>query len=139
MAKQATAQKAINDLANAITGAQSLLESLKSVAGTTTVQTAPASNKSQPSQGSQSSAGRLPSEAQQKVRDAIESEMKADKLGLFTIKGLTERLGLDRVHVRNAVQFFETQGVFVRWAEKLPEGRGQRELVYKVASFAAAF
>lgn len=129
--------QAVQSAETALNEAKKLLAETTGQPATTTGQgSAPAANRSQ---GSQGSAGRLPSDAQQKVRDLLQAEINAGKVGLFTIKGLTESTKQDRVQVRNAVAYLESQGVVSRFAEKLPEGRGQRELIYKVAAFATNF
>lgn len=86
---------------------------------------------------SQSSAGRIASPEQQQIRDDIRDLIKAGKLQLFTIKGLTTALEKDRIQVRNAVNYLENQGEVIRYAEKInPEGtRGNREILYIPANF----
>ena len=86
---------------------------------------------------SQSSAGRIASPEQQEIREEIRGLIKDGKLQLFTIKGLTTALEKDRIQVRNAINYLETQGEVIRYAEKInPEGtRGNREILYIPANF----
>lgn len=87
------------------------------------------------SRNSNTSTGRIPSAAQLEIRELITAWAASDKADIFTIKSMHEQLGKDRVQTRNAVNYLTEQGVLVKWAEKLPEGRGAREFVYKPASF----
>lgn len=87
------------------------------------------------SRNSNTSTGRIPSAAQLEIRELITAWAASDKADIFTIKSMHEQLGKDRVQTRNAVNYLTEQGVLVKWAEKLPEGRGAREFIYKPASF----
>lgn len=141
---QATAQQTELTTAamNAVTMASDALEKAKAVLAAaggdvSKLPHTPASNQApvNSSRNSNTSTGRIPSAAQLEIRELITQWAASDKADIFTIKSMTEHLGKDRVQTRNAVNYLTEQGVLVKWAEKLPEGRGAREFVYKPASF----
>lgn len=110
-----SAEKAVNLAGQALAEAQAALAEAKG---------------SKAANESKGSAGRVPSPEQVKARQTI---VKALVKGMeyFTISELAEALELDRIQTRNAVNYLEQQGAVIRYGEKLPEGRGQRELIYK--------
>lgn len=119
-----SAEKAVNLAGQALAEAQAALAEAKTSKGSG--KTSKAANESK------GSAGRVPSPEQVKTRQTI---VKALVKGLeyFTISELAEALETDRIQTRNAVNYLEQQGAVIRYGEKLPEGRGQRELIYKAA------
>lgn len=141
---QATAQQAdlTSAAMNAVTLASDALEKAKAMlqaAGgdVSKLPQSPASGQApaNSSRNSNTSTGRIPSAAQLEIRELITAWAASEKADIFTIKSMTEQLGKDRVQTRNAINYLTEQGVLVKWAEKLPEGRGAREFVYKPATF----
>lgn len=128
----AAAEAGVNAAFAALENARNLLNQVKGgeSAPASTSKTSKGSKAPQASNDSKGSGGRQPSEAQTKVRGEVVAALKAGKFPFFTISELAEKLGADRVQTRNAVNYLETLGAVVRYAEKLPEGRGQRELIY---------
>lgn len=132
----------VNTTLTALNSAQDALEHAKVLlakagidpasVGLNTQVSTPAANKSN---RSTSSGGRIPTGEQMEVRNLITEWAASDKADIFTVKSMTEHLGKDRVQVRNAINALTESGVLTRWAEKLPEGRGAREIVYKPTSF----
>jgi len=84
-----------------------------------------------PENASKGSAGRIPSAEQLEIRSAIIEALQTGEIKFFTIAEVTEAMKADRIQTRNAVNYLEAQNMVVRYGEKLPEGRGQRELIYK--------
>jgi len=84
-----------------------------------------------PDNASKGSAGRNPSPEQLEIRSAIIEALQSGEIKFFTIAEVTEAMKADRIQTRNAVNYLEAQNMVVRYGEKLPEGRGQRELIYK--------
>lgn len=90
------------------------------------------------SDASKGSAGRNPSPVQLEIRSAIIEALQTGEIRYFTIAEVTEAMKADRIQTRNAVNYLEAQGVVTRYGEKLPEGRGQRELIYKAGTIPPA-
>lgn len=112
---------------------QDMINSLKGetpAPAATPSKTSKGSRGSKASNDSKGSGGRAPSAEQIKIRQAIVKSLKGGSLPFFTIKELAESMNEDRIQVRNAVNYLETVGAVVRYAEKLQDGRGQRELIY---------
>lgn len=86
------------------------------------------------SDASKGSAGRNPSPVQLEIRSAIIEALQTGEIRFFTIAEVTEAMKADRIQTRNAVNYLEAQGIVTRYGEKLPEGRGQRELIYKAGT-----
>jgi hypothetical protein len=86
------------------------------------------------SDASKGSAGRNPSPEQLEIRSAIIEALQSGEIRFFTIAEVTDAMKADRIQTRNAVNYLEAQGVVTRYGEKLPEGRGQRELIYKAGT-----
>ena len=91
-------------------------------------------NGSDPANDSKGSAGRNPSPEQIEIREAIIEALQTGEIKFFTIAEVTEAMKADRIQTRNAVNYLEAQGIVTRYGEKLPEGRGQRELIYKAGT-----
>lgn len=89
------------------------------------------------SDASKGSAGRNPSAVQLEIRSAIIEALQSGEIKFFTIAEVTDAMKADRIQTRNAVNYLEAQGVVTRYGEKLPEGRGQRELIYKAGTVPA--
>lgn len=123
-----SAETAINAAADALAQAQAALAEAKGES-----QTSKGQRNSKASNDSKGSAGRIPSAEQLKIRQAIAKALQKG-LQYFTIAEITATLGTDRIQTRNAVNYLEQQGAIVRYGEKLPEGRGQRELIYKAGN-----
>lgn len=87
-----------------------------------------------PANDSKGSAGRNPSPEQLEIRNAIIEALQTKEIVFFTIAEVTEAMKADRIQTRNAVNYLEAQGIVTRYGEKLPEGRGQRELIYKAGN-----
>jgi hypothetical protein len=87
-----------------------------------------------PANDSKGSAGRNPSAEQLEIRNAIIEALQTKEITYFTIAEVTEAMKADRIQTRNAVNYLEAQGIVTRYGEKLPEGRGQRELIYKAGT-----
>lgn len=87
-----------------------------------------------PANDSKGSAGRNPSPEQLEIRNAIIEALQTKEIVYFTIAEVTEAMKADRIQTRNAVNYLEAQGIVTRYGEKLPEGRGQRELIYKAGT-----
>lgn len=119
---------------SALTAAQQAVEQAKQMLEQAGIQTGdnatPAANRSNGNRSNTSSGGRIASPDQMAIREEI-TEWCHSTPDLFTIKSMTEQLGKDRVQVRNAIAALEASGIVQRWAEKLPEGRGAREIIYK--------
>jgi hypothetical protein len=90
-----------------------------------------------PANDSKGSAGRNPSAEQLEIRNAIIEALQTGEIRFFTIAEVTEAMKADRIQTRNAVNYLEAQGIVTRYGEKLPEGRGQRELIYKAGNVPA--
>lgn len=90
-----------------------------------------AANASKVSKGSKGTAGRQPSPEQKALRQTISKKVASGEVQFFTIAEMASLLKADRIQTRNAVNYLEQQGAIIRYAEKLPEGRGQREMIYK--------
>lgn len=126
-----TAEKAVTLAADALSQAQAALAAAGGSVPAT--QSKPGKRTSKPANDSKGSAGRIPSPEQMKIRQAIAKAL-GKGLQYFTIAEITAQLGTDRIQTRNAVNYLEQQGAIVRYGEKLPEGRGQRELIYKAGN-----
>lgn len=87
-----------------------------------------------PANDSKGSAGRNPSAEQLEIRNSIIEALQTKEIVFFTIAEVTEAMKADRIQTRNAVNYLEAQGIVTRYGEKLPEGRGQRELIYKAGT-----
>lgn len=141
------------DLANsAVDAAESALikakEALASIGGATGSKPAGRSSKAakaqadangatDPANDSKGSAGRNPSPEQLEIRNALIEALQTKEIVYFTIAEVTEAMKADRIQTRNAVNYLEAQGIVTRYGEKLPEGRGQRELIYKAGNVPA--
>lgn len=90
-----------------------------------------------PANDSKGSAGRNPSPEQLEIRNAIIEALQTKEIVYFTIAEVTDAMKADRIQTRNAVNYLEAQGIVTRYGEKLPEGRGQRELIYKAGNVPA--
>lgn len=131
--RKPTQAQVIEAATNALSQAQAILEQFKGetpAPAATPSKTSKGSRGSKASNDSKGSGGRAPSAEQIKIRQAIVKSLKGGSLPFFTIKELAESMGEDRIQVRNAVNYLETVGAVVRYAEKLQDGRGQRELIY---------
>jgi hypothetical protein len=96
-----------------------------------------ANGSTDPANDSKGSAGRNPSAEQLEIRNAIIEALQTKEIVYFTIAEVTEAMKADRIQTRNAVNYLEAQGIVTRYGEKLPEGRGQRELIYKAGTVPA--
>lgn len=90
-----------------------------------------------PDNASKGSAGRNPSPEQLEIRSALIEALQSGEIKFFTIAEVTEAMKADRIQTRNAVNYLEAQNIVTRYGEKLPEGRGQRELIYKAGTIPA--
>lgn len=149
---QAQAPSVVNvlELANmAVDSAESALikakEALASIGGSTGSKAPKATGRgskaastangaTDPANDSKGSAGRNPSAEQLEIRNSIIDALQSKEIVYFTIAEVTEAMKADRIQTRNAVNYLEAQGIVTRYGEKLPEGRGQRELIYKAGT-----